>query len=291
MSFFKTLQTSEISQYVVKKKINSGSFATVYLAVRKCRLYAIKKPYKQISTSSDETRKSLENEINMLKELKHPNIVKLHDVAIGKDSQIYLVLEYAPYDLASMVRDRKNQTKMEHKNWLLQISSALSYMHSKKILHGDLKVSNILYIDNAVKIADFGVSRYISKQMISTATTLWYRAPELLLDKRSYGAEIDIWSLGCIAYELICDTLLFRENTEIQMLDKIFSTFGFPSTLIAPNLLYLKRMDHHNYEFSNILRKKCLDEQQIQFLEQFFVYEAEGRITAEKLLRSEYLNT
>ncbi|ELQ76640.1 [RNA-polymerase]-subunit kinase, cyclin-dependent kinase [Trachipleistophora hominis] len=292
MSLTKTSEIFKISQYVIQKKISSGSSATVYLATKDEKFYAIKKPYILTFSDPNNVRLSSENEISILKELRHPNVINLHDIVWENNSQVYLVLEYVPYDLASVIRDKKNLklTKTEHKNWLLQIASALSYMHAKGIIHRDLKASNILCSNNVVKIADFGSSRHIAGQMTGNVTTLWYRSPELLLGKTNYGEEIDIWSLGCIAYELICGELLFIENTEIQMLDKIFSTFGFPSTVIAPNLCYLRQMNHHTYHFDDILRDKCCSEEQVQFLERFFVYEAEKRVTAKGVLQSEYLN-
>ena len=88
---------------------------------------------------------------------------------------------------------------------MYQILQGLSHLSAMKMIHRDMKPGNLLYSNKGeVKIADFGLARIFSgSQMTNKVVTLWYRAPELLLGERYYTDKVDIWSLGCIFYEIM----------------------------------------------------------------------------------------
>ena len=122
--------------------------------------------------------------------------------------------------------------KIEKNKAILEILSALEYLHSQKIIHRDLKPQNILVSeDGAIKIADFG-----SAILESNVTTddpcyyqsLWYRAPEILLKNKSYNCSIDMWSCACIIYEILNKKILFTGNTNRDQLYCIFRIIGTP---------------------------------------------------------------
>lgn len=122
---------------------------------------------------------------------------------------------------------------------MLQLTSAVSYLHDHFILHRDLKTSNILLSNQgSIKLADFGMARYTSNprpRLTQCVVTLWYRAPELLLGTEEYGFEIDIWSLGCIFAELLTLIPLFQGRNEVSQLSLIFTLLGTPSNATWPN--------------------------------------------------------
>lgn len=114
-----------------------------------------------------------------------------------------------------------------------QILDAVIYMHRKKVFHRDLKPHNILINQTGVvKIADFGLGR-ITGNRLSTMSkeieTLWYRAPELLLGNLKYDYAVDIWSLGCIFFELAEGRVRFQTESEIGQIMEIMQQQGTPS--------------------------------------------------------------
>ena len=131
-------------------------------------------------------------EISVLKKCRHANIVNLLDVVVGKKRDgIFLVFEYCEHDLSSLLTAFKNPfSESEIKCLIIQLLSALEYVHENYIIHRDIKLSNLLYNNQGVlKIADFGLARSYSDPpvlMTRTVVTLWYRSPELLLGDTDY---------------------------------------------------------------------------------------------------------
>lgn len=107
------------------------------------------------------------------------------------------------------------------KCYMKQLLSGLDHCHSHGVLHRDIKGSNLLIDNNGIlKIADFGLSVFFDSQstvsMTSRVVTLWYRPPELLLGASQYGAEVDLWSAGCILGELYAGNPILPGKTEVQ---------------------------------------------------------------------------
>jgi len=180
-------------------------------------------------------------EISTLQAISHPNILKLLEVVLGPSpADIYLVLPFLPHDLKALQQTMPEPfLPSEVKTLMIQISSALAYLHNHWILHRDLKTSNILLAhDGTIRIADFGMARPYSDPLPPNLTqcvvTLWYRAPELLLGTDSYGAEVDVWSLGCVFGELLLNTPILPGKSEADQLGKIFALRGVPNSEIWP---------------------------------------------------------
>ena len=95
-----------------------------------------------------------------------------------------------------------------------QMFEGLSQMHEKGVTHRDLKPENILLQDDRVKIADLGTSKALNKLSTPYVVSRFYRPPELILGSRNYGSQIDLWSAGCILFELLARTPLFPGESE-----------------------------------------------------------------------------
>lgn len=171
-------------------------------------------------------------EISLLRELSHPNVVNLKEVISG-ENKLHLIFEYVDCDLKKFMEITPSFTEDQVKSIIYQLLLALDYCHANRVIHRDLKPQNIL-IDREkmnIKLADFGLARtyyYPLKEYTHEIITLWYRAPEVLLGTEKYSTTVDLWSVGCIFYEIAHKKCLFCGDSEIDQLFKIFRTLGTP---------------------------------------------------------------
>ncbi len=182
-----------------------------------------------ISDSDDESVKRIKNDMEMLKELNHPNIILLIDSYFSDDNKtLNIITEYA--DSGDIQKKLDEQTtKKEYfeegtlLDWLMQICLALKYIHEKNIIHRDIKPSNILLMKNIAKLGDFGVAKAVSPTLKYTKTmvaTPKYLAPEII-NKEKYSFKADIWSLGITFFQLVYLEYPFEGKNEAQILTNI----------------------------------------------------------------------
>lgn len=225
-------------RYRRNEKIGEGTYGVVYKAtdMDTGETYALKKV--RLEHEEDGVPGTAIREISLLKELKHPNIVRLQDV-VHNDNELFLVFEYLNRDLKqyldSLVRDKRKLAPNPDlvKSYMFQIIKGLAFCHAHRVIHRDLKPHNLL-IDNrgAIKLADFGLARAFNvpiRTYTHEVITLWYRAPEILLGARHYATPVDMWSLGCIFVEMVNNSPLFCGDSEIDQLYKIFQILGTPT--------------------------------------------------------------
>lgn len=184
------------------------------------------------------------------------------------------------------------------KSIMLDLLNGINFLHKNFVVHRDLKLSNILIgSDGYYKITDFGLARhfsYPSNSLTPKLVTLWYRAPEILLNIGKYSWQCDIWSLGCIFCELLLggETLL-KGNNEVQQFGLICDLIGKPNKTIwkefyqmenAENLLIKSSNQYNN--LNKIFGKfgdKC-----VNFLNGFLAWDPNKRITASEAMRHEF---
>ncbi|KAI4096735.1 MAG: hypothetical protein LQ344_000875 [Seirophora lacunosa] len=201
-------------------------------------------------------------EIQTLMAPKHSNIVVLREVVMGdKLDDIFLVMDFLEHDLKTLQEDMMEPfLPSEIKTLLLQLTSAVGYLHSNWILHRDLKTSNILMNNRGqIKIADFGMARYYSDpppKLTQLVVTLWYRGPELLLGAEQYGAEVDMWSLGCIFGELLLKEPLLQGKNEIFELCGLPTETSWPGFKRLPNARSLRLPASNARNTGSVLRAK-----------------------------------
>lgn len=130
------------------------------------------------------------------------------------------------------------------RSFLFQLLQSLVYLHSHRIFHRDLKPQNLL-IDSqgkTIKLADFGLARAFGlplKTYTNEVVTLWYRCPEILLGQPQYSLGVDIWSTGCIFSEMANYKPLFKGDSEIDQILKLFKILGTPNEKNWPEALKL----------------------------------------------------
>eukprot|EP01096_Ripella_sp_DP13-Kostka_P014991 TRINITY_DN68_c0_g1_i2.p1 TRINITY_DN68_c0_g1~~TRINITY_DN68_c0_g1_i2.p1 ORF type:complete len:411 (+),score=161.90 TRINITY_DN68_c0_g1_i2:481-1713(+) len=201
----------KLGDYLVSEtSLGKGSYAKVRLARRKDstdEMFAIK-IIKKPETDQEKHYTRIKREVENLKGLQHPNIIKLHDVFQTKRF-ICIVMEYATHgDLHDYIKSQPEGRLEESEaiRLFIQIVDAISYMHNNLIVHRDLKPENVLLDhDFNVKVADFGFSRqYNPDGYLSTCCgSIGYAAPELLLGEKYVGPAADIWSMGVILYVML----------------------------------------------------------------------------------------
>uniref|UniRef100_A0AAX7UEI1 Protein kinase domain-containing protein n=1 Tax=Astatotilapia calliptera TaxID=8154 RepID=A0AAX7UEI1_ASTCA len=210
----------------------SGTYATVFKGRSKLtdNLVALK----EIRLEHEEGAPCTAiREVSLLKDLKHANIVTLHDI-VHTDKSLTLVFEYLDKDLKQYMDDCGNIMSMHNvKIFLFQILRGLSYCHKRKVLHRDLKPQNLLINERGeLKLADFGLARAKSvptKTYSNEVVTLWYRPPDVLLGSSEYSTQIDMWGVGCIFYEMAAGRPLFPGSTVEDELHLIFRLLGTPT--------------------------------------------------------------
>ncbi|NWH47423.1 CDK3 kinase, partial [Fregata magnificens] len=235
-------------------------------------------------------------EISLLKELKHPNIVRLLDV-IHSQKKLYLVFEYLNQDLKKyMDSSRTGDLPLSLvKNYLFQLLQGVSFCHSHRVIHRDLKPQNLLINEaGAIKLADFGLARAFGvplRTYTHEVVTLWYRAPEILLGCKYYSTAVDIWSIGCIFAEMVTRKALFPGDSEIDQLFRIFRTLGTPTEATWPGVTQLP---DYKGDFPRWARKEMkeivpnLDRDGRDLLVQLLLYDPSRRISAKAALNHQY---
>jgi len=210
---------------VFKKRIGRGAFSIVYKGIdtNTNKVFAIK----EINLDSlSKNKENIKRETKLMRNLKHSNIITLHDVILDKAyHNIYLILDYYEKgDLMSYLGN-KPLKEMYAKKYLRQISDGLKYLLDNNIMHRDIKPQNILITDtNDLVITDFGFARYIDTSndiMIQTLCgTPMYMAPEIMKYKK-YDIKSDLWSVGIILYQMLFGCTPFKAKNFIDLIGKI----------------------------------------------------------------------
>lgn len=271
---FKTLcANKDMTQYILGSLIGSGTYGEVYEALDTETKEKV--ALKRIRLNEKEGMPGTAlREISILKRLSHRNIMSLMSI-IHTDTLLTMVFPFVDYELKKYIGMHAEENIMGLIN---QLICGVHYLHSMNVVHRDLKPQNILVTkDGVLKIADFGLSRSLEIRVppySSEVVTLWYRSPELLMGSTSYKFYVDIWSLGCIIYEMITMEPLFPGESKENQLALIKSKAGFRQSLRSAVEL---RLNAPEFVLEIIVR--CLDLNYSQ------------RITAEEImdiLRSEY---
>ena len=226
----------------------AGTYGVVYKArdlANGGRIVALKKI--RLEAEDEGVPSTAIREISLLKEMNHPNIMRLLNIAHADSHKLYLVCEFLDLDLKKYMEAQPVSsggrgkplpegcsTQLAQmglgynvvKKLMLQLCDGIRSCHSRRVLHRDLKPQNLLIDkDGNLKLADFGLARAFGvplRTYTHEVVTLWYRAPEILLGGRQYSTGVDMWSVGCIFAEMCTRKPLFPGDSEIDEIFKIF---------------------------------------------------------------------
>jgi len=333
----------------VVKKVGEGTYGDVFKAIDKetgdfVALKRIKMSHEKEGFPFISIR-----EIKILKALNHVNIVHFKEMITcddgdseassnktkDKDSEnnasssigtvgagggtsslmgdVFMVFEFCDFDLAGLIKsDKVHLSDLHIKSFTKQLLSGVHYMHTKKVLHRDIKGPNLLITrDNVLKIADWGLSRTAPErnQKLTNGNrivSLWWRAPELLLGSHDYGPEIDIWSVGCVFGEMKAGQAMLQGKDVINQLELIYQLMGSPTGEVEQKYKEMPNWEQMiiTRQYPNRLRKVYenifLDNHALDLLEKLLDLNPKGtnpvgggpavggRITATKALDEPY---
>ena len=281
-----------IDDVTLIKSLGKGSFGEVFLSTKKGRkeYFATKKIDRKIADNPN-LIKYLQNEIEILNQINHPNIVKLEETKKTKD-HYYLVMEYINGGGLSnclkkyMEKHNKSAFPEEIVQYLMkQIIEALYYLHNRKIIHRDIKLDNIMVnfdsdydkellnmMKAKIKIIDFGFATHLEKKNLTfSAVGSPINMDPIILNKFSkrkgpnlgYDTKADIWSAGTVCYELLIGKAVFDATTMNDLIDKV--------------------------ETGNYSVPKTLSKEVISFLNGMLLYDTNIRLSAEQLLKHPFL--
>ena len=215
------------TNYIKIRRLGEGTSSEVYLVkdVKTEMLYVAKEMY--IKNFEEKMLMQLFSETKILEALTHPNIIKLYEFYKTKSEKLVLILEYAEGDdLYKKILERKKKYFLEKdiKKWIIQLTKALKHSHDHKILHRDLKTSNIfLNKENDIKLGDFGLAKNLGKIEFSIGGMLGtpvYLAPEVI-QTSVISYKSDVWSLGIVFYEMLSLNFPFYATDLSSLIKKI----------------------------------------------------------------------
>ncbi|KAL7553174.1 hypothetical protein ACHAWF_016419 [Thalassiosira exigua] len=283
-----------MERYQKMEKIGEGTYGVVYKAKDRVtgEIIALKKI--RLEAEDEGIPSTAIREISLLKELQHPNIVRLYDV-VHTERKLTLVFEFLDQDLKKYLDVCDTGLELPiMKSFLYQLLMGVAYCHHHRVLHRDLKPPNLLINrEGQLKLADFGLARAFGipvRSYTHEVVTLWYRAPDVLLGSRRYSTPVDIWSVGCIFAEMANGRPLVAGTSEGDQLDRIFRLLGTPSVGEYPGIVELP--DYHpnlpRYPpppsgFAGLV--PTLDAIGVDLLSKMLQYDPARRVTANEALK------
>lgn len=299
-----------MQKYRLISKKGEGTFSEVMKAqnVQNGKFVAIK-CMKNMFRSIEQVN-SL-REIQALRRLNpHDNIIELEDVLYDKTSgRLALVFELMDMNIYELItRNRKQYLSPEYVRILMwQLMKAIHHMHSNGIFHRDIKPENVLVrdikpenvgvMDKVLKVADFGSCRGIHTKQPFTEyiSTRWYRAPECLLTNGYYGAEMDVWGVGCVLFEIVALFPLFPGTNELDQIEKVHNILGTPE----PDVLEVFKKHGYTLHISfppvqgtgiQVLLPH-VEETCVDLIEKLITYNPENRPSSAAVLLHPYFNS
>ncbi|XP_021928252.1 cyclin-dependent kinase 14 isoform X1 [Zootermopsis nevadensis] len=239
--------------YIKLEQLGEGSYATVFKGYSNLTNQVV--ALKEIRLQEEEGAPfTAIREASLLKELKHANIVTLHDIVHTRETLTF-VFEYVHTDLSQYME--KHSGGLEHRNvrlFLFQLLRGLAYCHRRRVLHRDVKPQNLLISEmGELKLADFGLARaksVPSHTYSHEVVTLWYRPPDVLLGSTEYSTSLDMWGVGCIFVEMITGVPTFPGVRDTyDQLDKIFKILGTPTEETWSGVTHLPGYKPHKLGF------------------------------------------
>eukprot|EP00792_Barthelona_sp_PAP020_P005928 TRINITY_DN2852_c0_g1_i3.p1 TRINITY_DN2852_c0_g1~~TRINITY_DN2852_c0_g1_i3.p1 ORF type:complete len:410 (-),score=79.92 TRINITY_DN2852_c0_g1_i3:137-1366(-) len=232
-------------------------------------------------------------EIQALRRLNHPNIIKLlevlYDRKLGRLALVFELMEMNIYELIRTRRHYLSEKKIQ--KFLYLLLKSIDFSHRNGIFHRDIKPENILLSNTELKLADYGSCRSIYSEPPFTEyiSTRWYRAPECLLTDGYYNYKMDIWGIGCVFFEIAALFPLFPGSNELDQIHRIHDVLGTPPRSVLDN--FKKNATHMSFDFpikkGTGIKKLAphLSDDALDLLTKMLAYVPGDRISARQALK------
>ena len=283
-------QTNPELLYTINQVIGNGTFGTVYGATinKTNETVAIKKVFQNVKYKN--------RELELMKILKHPNVVSLRNYYFTQDENnkgeyLHCVMDFVPGSLSNQIRScrhAKEQMEMTTVKLLsFQMCRALAYIRALGICHRDIKPQNILIdTENSVlKLCDFGSAKIIKPNEKNHAyiCSRYYRAPELIFGSSQYSFQVDIWSLGCIIAELVLGRPLFPGKDSSDQLVEIIKVLGTPTKeqihKMNPECKDKEFPIIQSLPWERVFKRRKVTESYLDLISKLLIYEPDKRLT------------
>nr|XP_026696688.1 serine/threonine-protein kinase Nek1-like [Ciona intestinalis] len=258
-----------MEKYSKIKKIGEGSFGKAILVKHKesGEQFVVKEI--GISKMQPKERNEARKEVLVLSKMRHPNIVQYTE-SFEENGHLYIIMEYCEGgDLYALINKQRGIPFPERQvlSWFVQLCLALKHVHDRKILHRDIKTSNIfLTKSGAIKLGDFGIARVLNNTMELARTcigTPYYLSPEIC-ENKPYNNKSDVWALGCVVYETLTLKHAFEAGNMKNLVLKIIrgsyppvpSRYSYDLRTLVSQLF--RRNPRERPSINSILRKPLI---------------------------------
>ena len=283
------MTSTSMSDFKIEKVLGKGSFGSVYLVTRKKdkKIYALKTVI--LEKLNKKEQENSVNEVRILASINHPNVIGYKEAFWNdKESSLNIVMEYADDgDLQTKIQRMRKEGGMFNEDLIwsysIQMIEGLKALHDKKIMHRDLKSANIFLVKekHQCKLGDMNVSKVIKDKCLLTQTgTPYYASPEVWNDV-PYSYKSDLWSIGCVIYELCAlhppfngkdlDELYVNVcNGKVERINKIYSDDLWKMILMLLQVDSKKRVDCDTFLNNKLIIRKKIELKELNFLENKF---------------------
>ncbi|XP_054909175.1 MAPK/MAK/MRK overlapping kinase-like isoform X2 [Poeciliopsis prolifica] len=281
--------------YKIIKKIGEGTFSEVLKTqnLKDGKFYACK-TMKQTINSLEKANNL--REVQAMKRLSpHANIIQLHELIYDKGTgTVSLICELMEMNIYELIQGRRTPLPDQTvKSYMYQLCRSLDHMHRCGIFHRDVKPENILIKQNVLKLGDFGSCRSVYSKPPHTEyiSTRWYRAPECLLTDGYYTQKMDVWSAGCVFFEILSLNPLFPGSNELDQVAKIHNVLGTPDQTLLQKFKQSRAMQFNFPPKKGTGISRLLPScpaPAISLLYQMLAYDPDERISADTALKHTY---
>jgi len=290
-------------RYKIEKIIGAGSYGMV-LRARDTADNNVPVAIKRVNSEIFEEvilAKRILREIKLLAHFHDDNIIGLRNILTPKHENFdsfYIVMDIMETDLKQVLRSGQKLTDAHIQFFVYQALRALRVIHTAGVIHRDITPANILVNTNCdLKICDFGLAKEETEEgedMTDYVTMRWYRAPELVMEHRSYTVQIDVWGIGCILGELLGSRPLCMGKDRVNQLDKIIDVIGTPSETEINEIgsgaaqKYLKKKSKRE-PTDWAAKYPSASPESVDLLKRMLTFHPDHRITVAEAMRHPYL--